>query len=225
MAQKKFAWSYSALKTFEQCPRKYYHTAIKKDFVEEKGEQQKWGDRVHKALEERITQPAKAQPIEFHKYLPIADRIAGAPGITFAERRIALDEQFRPVDYFDPSVWVRGIVDVGKLNGQRATLLDYKTGKKKDDPDQLKLFALIGFSVHPEVTVTATGFVWLQEMELGKAAVYRREQMPALWNDFLPRVEALKHARATNVFPPKPSGLCKAWCPVKTCEFHGKGSW
>lgn len=225
MATKNFAWSYSQLKAFEQCPRKWYHTAIKKDFVEEKGEQQRWGDKVHKALEDRITQPAKEIPVEFHKYVSIADRIASLPGVTFAERKIALDDQFRPVDWFDPSVWVRGIVDIGKLDGPRAALFDYKTGKMKEDPDQLKLFAGIGFCIHPEVETITVALVWLQDMKLGTPVTYKREQLPQLWNDFLPRVERMRVARETNVYEPKPSGLCKRWCPVKTCEFHGKGSY
>jgi len=32
---KKPTWSFSAIKLFEQCPRKYYHLKIKKDFKDE----------------------------------------------------------------------------------------------------------------------------------------------------------------------------------------------
>jgi hypothetical protein len=47
-------WSYSSLKTFEQCPKKYYHLRIVKDVKDEGSEATIYGQEVHKAAEEYI---------------------------------------------------------------------------------------------------------------------------------------------------------------------------
>ena len=36
-------WSYSSLKLFEQCPRKYYHLRVAKDFKEDDNKDQDIG--------------------------------------------------------------------------------------------------------------------------------------------------------------------------------------
>ena len=48
------AWSYSMLTAFETCPHQFYRVRVLKDVVEEQGEAALWGDRVHKALENRV---------------------------------------------------------------------------------------------------------------------------------------------------------------------------
>jgi len=40
---------------------------------------------------------------------------------------------------------------------------------------------------------------------------YTKDDLPAIWNEFNARVLRLQHAVDTNTFPPKPSGLCKAY--------------
>jgi hypothetical protein len=38
----------------------------------------------------------------------------------------------------------------------------------------------------------------------------------------LQRVDTLEKMETTKNFPKRPSGLCREWCPVRDCEFHGK---
>ena len=52
--------------------------------------------------------------------------------------------------------------------------------------------------------------------------VYKREEMPQLVAELMPRVTAMEMAHRTDNFPPKPGGLCYEYCDVMTCEFHGK---
>ena len=47
-------WSFSSLKTFEQCPRKYYHLKIKKDVRDSGSEATLYGKELHKAAEDYI---------------------------------------------------------------------------------------------------------------------------------------------------------------------------
>ena len=46
------AWSYSSLKTFEQCPKKYYHLKVAKDVKDKGSSAMFYGNEVHKAAEQ-----------------------------------------------------------------------------------------------------------------------------------------------------------------------------
>ena len=43
-----------------------------------------------------------------------------------------------------------------------------------------------------------------------------------IWQGFVPRVAKLESAYERDKWPAKTSGLCKAWCPVLSCEFNGR---
>ena len=46
--------SFSSLKMYENCPKRYYHQRITKEVVDSGSEATRYGNRVHKALEERL---------------------------------------------------------------------------------------------------------------------------------------------------------------------------
>jgi hypothetical protein len=79
------------------------------------------------------------------------------------------------------------------------------------------------FSRYPEIKLAVTSYIWLGNDALTNER-WTPDQMPALWNDILPRVKRMEHAYLTNQYDPIPSGLCRKYCPVNTCEYHGIGS-
>ena len=46
-----------------------------------------------------------------------------------------------------------------------------------------------------------------------------RDQIPAIWREFLPALKQYAEAYATDTWQPRQSGLCNGWCPVTDCEF------
>jgi len=212
------AWSHSALQTFEQCPRKYYYLKVAKSVKEVPSDAMTWGKTVHTHLEQRIRDgtplPAILAPHE-----PIAAKIAASKGTVLVEQQLALTRDLQPTSWFDKSVWLRCILDVAIIGKAKAVILDWKTGKRKFENDQLKLFAITTFHHHPEIDTVDTGFVWLKENKIDKET-FTREQLPELWQEFIPRVERLNLAFEHDRWPAKPSGLC-SWCPVgkDKCEF------
>jgi hypothetical protein len=151
----------------------------------------------------------------------VAKLIAAPCDERFTERQIALDRAFQPVEWFGRGVWVRGVVDIGLRQGNTLVALDYKTGKTKDDFDQLRLFAALLFALYPEAETVKAGYVWLQANKVTKQT-FSREDTVAIWNDFLPRVARLEQAHKDKRWPVKPSGLCRAWCPCTGCEHNGR---
>ena len=214
-------WSYSSLTAFETCPRRYHITRIAKLVKEPQTTATIHGNEVHKALEDAVSGKAKLAP-KYADYSGIVERIREAKGKKLVEQKFALTSSFKPTDFFAPNAWVRGVVDVAIINPTSAVVLDYKTGKVKLDQDQLKLFAATTFALHPYVETVKTGYVWLAFNRIDTKD-FSRLDCPSVWDSFLPRVKRLTHALEQDEFLPKPSGLCKSWCPVgkSLCEFCG----
>lgn len=224
-------WSHSLLDAYETCPKRYYLTKVVKAVTEPMSEQMKWGNKVHKALELRI---AKHTPLpeDLTQYEPFAAKMlkAAEGGQITAEQKLGLNRDFNPVSFFAKDIWVRCITDVTVEKGKAVLIADWKTGKPKPNSAQLKLSAAVTFHQKPYVEKIVNTFIWLQHGST-TTETYTPEDIPKIWNEFLPRVHHLNEAhhqysqnpdQASRAFPPKPSGLCRSWCPCKTCEFNGQ---
>jgi hypothetical protein len=215
-------WSYSSLTAFETCPRRFKLTRITKEVVEAQTEATLHGNEVHKALENHLNGD-KHLPDKYADYLPLVERVKATPGKRLVEYKFALTQSFKPTTFFAKDAWVRGVIDVGVVQPTHAIVLDWKTGKPKDDHDQLKLFAATAFATHPFVETVKTGYVWLAHNKIDSKE-FTKDDVAGIWQEFLPRVTRLTKAAEKDNFPPKPSGLCTKWCPVTKdqCEFSGR---
>lgn len=217
-------WSYSSLTSFETCPKRYYHTRVAKDTPDPPGEQAVWGQTVHKYLEDRVALGTPL-PAAVAQYEPLVLPVVNSPGKKLVEQQLAVAYGLTPTEWDSPDAWSRGIIDLGVVspNGAKATLLDWKTGRRKADSDQLMLFAGLAFSHYKELKTVTTGFIWLKDSKID-TKTFKREEVPVIWQKFIPRVLRLQRAYEETRFPPKPSGLCERYCPVphRLCHFSGK---
>jgi hypothetical protein len=219
---KPFSWSYSRLKNFEVCPKRYYHVDVRKDFKEAESEQLRQGNIVHKLFEERLG-PRKVPFPQAYKdiYEPWATRVEYGPGDIHVEQQLAITKDFAPCEWFAPNAWYRAKVDVLKKHEQFAILIDWKTGRIVEEPVQLMLSTACVFAHHPEVQVCKSIYAWLAEnAESGE--VIKREELPTLWSNLWERIEELREAHARDSFPPTPNHLCRSWCPVSVCPHNGR---
>ncbi|MBT7005042.1 MAG: hypothetical protein HOA06_10055 [Chloroflexi bacterium] len=215
------AWSYSALNSYETCPHRHYRQRVKKDITEPEGEALKWGNEVHKALELRI-RDGIALPKTMQKWEPMVAKLLSRTGDSIAEQELCLNEQLAATGWWDKDAWVRAKVDYMLVDGNKALMLDWKTGKPKPDHDQLTLFAAFVFHHYPQIDTVTTGYVWLAHKNKISTAGFERSDLPDMWAEFLPRVRRFNIAYEQDKWEKKPSGLCRAWCPVIDCEFNGK---
>lgn len=214
-------WSYSSLQAYETCPRRFYLTRILKIVSEKQTEATKHGNEVHSALEKYVAGKAKL-PDGYAQWTPIADAVRTIPGKRVLEYKVALTRALKPTEYFAKDVWVRAVLDVGIAQDDAAYVFDWKTGKRKDDPGQLKLFAGVAFAVWPHIKKARTAYIWLLDGTTDRA-VYERDDMQPIFQEFAGRVQRMEESQANNDWPPRPSGLCRAWCPVgkSNCEHCG----
>lgn len=220
--KKDWAWSYSKLKNFEVCPKRNYEVDIARNFSDEGGEALTWGNEVHAKLAEAL---AKNTPLpkEMEAYAYWVDRVRRGTGKLLVEQKYAITRDFKPTTYFANDVWYRGIGDVVRIDDDVALVVDWKTGKVLEDSVQLMLMAQCLFSHFPKLKYVRSSFIWLKD-DCETPELLSREEVANQWVELLPRVTAMEAAHKAQNFPPKPGRLCKNWCPVTSCPYHGKGA-
>jgi len=217
------SWSYSSLTSFEQCPKRYFHVRVAKDVPDPPGEEAKWGQTVHKHLELRVKDQTPLPQVLAHLEPMMAKILATPHDEIHAERQYCFNAYFKPVDWWSKDAWLRSVVDLELRKGDKALLLDHKTGRRKPDNDQLRLFAAVVLTRDKYLSKVTTGFLWLKDNTID-SETFTRDDVPTIWQDYLSRVARLGHAHESGTWIPKPSGLCKAWCPVgkKRCQYCGR---
>ena len=213
--------SFSSIKMFENCPLRYFHQRIAKTVQDQGGEASIYGERVHKFIEQRLLGTTDEEHIEEIKNLePVIEviRALAQGGELGVERQLTLNLSLKPTEWFAKDAWIRSILDVSVIQKNAAIVLDWKTGKRRPDWTQLELFALQVFAHHPEVNTVSTGFIWTQTLAVDRET-YKRADADQLWAKLLSRIRRIEEAEAKNVWPAKPSGLCR-YCPCKDfCQY------
>lgn len=214
MKKPKFAWSFSVLSLFQTCRKKYWHLKVQKDFRDADSDAAQEGKEIHDAMFKRVIK-GKALPTPLRPFEKWAARFANAKGKKHGEMKLCLNINFEPVAWFADDAWVRAIIDLLILKDKTAILVDWKTGKVREDFAQLRLSAAILSRYHPEVEEFVLVFVWLNA---GKVSTYvmKADEIKNVWTEMLPEVVKINDAYKTTEFPAEPSGLC-GWCPVNSC--------
>ena len=150
--------SFSALKMYENCPRRYMHQRVNKEVQDEGSDASKYGERIHEALELRLRDQSPLTD-ETRKYESLCTAIEreSKDGELFVEQKMTLNKNLTPTEWFAPDAWFRSVLDVLMIheNQKKAFVLDWKTGKRRPDFTQMEIFALQVFKHYPNVdTVT-----------------------------------------------------------------------
>jgi len=217
------AWSYSALKEFEGCNRRYHEVKVLKKYPFVKGEEALYGDMVHKAAELYVTED-KPIPEEYSFIQPFIDTLLQKKGTVYAEFQMALKADLTVCDWWDKKAWVRSKADLLIVDGEakRAWMVDYKTGKATyPDKDQLKLMSAMLFSYFPVLERVNSALAFVVKDVFIKDKLLK-ENVEKTWWDYRERVAKIDKAHASGVWNPTSSGLCRKHCPVTSCEFNGR---
>lgn len=223
------AWSFSALNQFKTCARQYYEMSVAKNYPYVQGEEAKWGDRVHKLIEDHVghkTNIADSNVLTKVMTARVLDILGDLDDMgckLVAEGKSSINRKLKPCGYFDKDTWLRGILDLLAFHpdGETATIIDWKTGKVKPNVKQLKLFAILVFYHYPAIHTVHTRFEWLAYND-STSETYHRKDLNKLWEAFTPDLKLLREAFLTDSWPAKRSGLCQKYCDVTACEHNGR---
>jgi hypothetical protein len=214
-------WSPSSLDTFCNCPHQFHQTKVLKLFKSEQGEEQIWGDYVHKKFAERQANRL-ALPDDLQDHETFMAKLEALPGWFFTELKVALDTKLTPCNFFNKECFFRGIIDYMKLDepSESANLVDYKSGKPFDKWKQMAAYAIHTFICYPYVKTITAQFYWTQTKTTTKKVWTHDDINTVLWPMLLPDLKQYKEAFAKDIWQKRPSGLCKGWCPVVSCEHY-----
>lgn len=217
----KFPLSYSRLSTFENCQQQFDYLYVTKNVQVVESEAMAYGTRVHEALEMYAkSRDEKYLTRETRKWKSLIDRLLEKKGTHLYEYQMALTPELEPCDWMAKDVWLRGIADVLVVDGDTAYCLDWKTGKVRDNPTQLQLFACMVFLHFPEVQTVKTAFVWLKFDQVTDM-IYKRSMFDPMWRNLMQRFDYVQETIDLGVFEAKPSGLCR-WCAARDICPYGR---
>jgi len=215
------AFSYSAIKDFQNCPRKYHETRILKRFKQGDSSATLYGTSVHKAFELYL-QDGTPLPETFSQYQHFVEPLAKIKGEIKCELKLGITADFKPCEFFAKEVWFRGLPDYLVLNHETgiARVVDFKTGKSSRyaDTSQLELMAAMIMIHYPDINVIK-GMLLFVVAEDAIKAEFTREQLPMILSKWAGEASLVEAAVDSGVWNPKSSGLCK-FCPVTSCENH-----
>ena len=213
-----FTWSYSSLKEFQQCPRKYHEIRVLKNYKSKDTQATIYGKEVHKALEDYVKKGVELAK-NYQRFKPLVDKLISIPGEKYCEYEMALTHSREPCDFESPDRWVRGIADLVIVDGTHAFIVDYKTGSNKyPDPKQLRLMSLMAFTHFPDVQKIKAGLLFVMHNSF-ISEEYLRKDMDKSWAMFEQPLKRLESSYDNNKWMPVSTPLC-GWCPVESCEFH-----
>jgi hypothetical protein len=205
----------SGLLDFEGCQKRWFLTKVQKLHKFQVTEAITHGNVTHDRLERHVKYdevlPDHVVYLDpFFKYL----RDTGYQ--LYAELECAVLEDWSVTNWWDKNCYLRGKVDLIAIKGTEAIVVDYKTGKRKPDPTQLKIYGLMAMSVLGLTKVTSY-YLWTQTKE-SDAFEITTDTFDEIKSELNERIARIKTAYDTDNFPARTSPLC-GWCPcLDTCE-------
>lgn len=218
----------SLLNTFLLCPRQYEAKYITKEVQFVQSEAAAYGDRIHKSVEAALKLNAALTP-EASFMQPLVNwcrMLASQEGVEmYVEEKLAVTRGLQPCGWFGPSktekAWQRGMADVFFVDHKNKMniVVDWKTGKAKDDKTQSHILSLCA-SKRTGYTKTLCMWVFVKANDIYKETLDLIDLMPV--STLLANVKAYENACARNEFPALRNGLCNNWCDVVSCIHNGK---
>ena len=215
------AWSYSTLKTFEECAYRIYIAKVKK-IAADAGPAAKRGTEIHQQAEDYVNATLAELPDTLIKFKDEFETLRHL----YAEAKVELEGEWgfsldwESVGWMQPNTWARIKLDaLVNEDESSARVIDYKTGKKFGNEighgQQALLYAIATFMRYPHLQYIQTEMWYLDKGETTIKG-YTRDQAMI----FMPGIHkrAIVMTTATR-FDPNPSKTACKWCAYHKGEY------
>ena len=213
-------YSYSSLNLYNTCPQQFYRKYRAKDMLPYVGKEAAAGTDVHEAIEHAL-KTRSPLPTHLEVFEESISSVRSKINCARIEQVIYLDEAFR----FSVTRPERGFVaklDVLLISedGTRAVVMDWKTGKPREDTLQHDCYALAVMRAFPQVKVL-TGFnVYLSTGKVGPQLEYSREAANGIQQRIATMIARIEADEFWQPNPGKPFP-CN-WCAAHKCKHYPK---
>ena len=209
-------YSFSRISTFETCPRHFKFSYID-NLDEEEKECLKKGSKVHSILENfqeyehnnRIVEEFISSELG-KKYLPYIDN--SKPNRK--EFPFGLTSKLEPCDFGDPNCLFRGKVDLMFVEDKMLNLIDYKTGKYKEERyqnyEQLIFYSIYFFNTYKYIKWIRISFVYVEHC-LENCLILSRDSFPIYIKKLVSLITKIENEKEFNC---NKSRLCD-YCSFK----------
>ena len=209
--------NFTMLSDFGNCPKKCYHARVAKDLPpEKKSEAQLKGIAVHEAFEQSIKAGQVRQDIA--QYAALLTPLL--PYKPHAELKLGMTADGSSAAFFG-TPFMRGVADVAIVNDPHvptvAMLVDWKTGKVREDKKELECQAILLRANFPSLQKITGCYGWLVENRMGQA--YDLSSLGRPYAAIHATHAEMQKCAETETWPENPNPLC-GWCPVKACKFN-----
>jgi len=214
-------WSFSKIKDYDQCPKQYYHKHILKEIPFKQTEATLYGTAFHTVAEDFIGKDIPV-PAKFSFAEKLLTSLKNKKGVKLCEIKLGLTKNLEDCDFYAKDVWFRGVADLVIMDGDTATVVDYKTSKsaKYADKGQLELMALALFARYPQLKKIRAGLLFVISNNLVKDT-YMGYDTGKLWEKWLGKYGQMQTSADEDVWNARPNGLCRRHCPVIECVHNG----
>lgn len=206
------AWSYSRFKKYEGCPR-----AAKLVYIDRRKEPEgpalKRGSEIHKMAEDYLTGTLKKLPGELRSFAQEFKALrAVKPEV---EGEWAFTKAWKECGWFGAMVFVRMKVDAtdARPGTGRVRIVDFKTGKVRDDKRQLELYGLGALMRYPWAEEVRAEF-WFTDQGIMHDATYLRKDLLKIRKKWTDSVRPMLNDKT---FAPRPGEACR-WCHFKKAK-------
>jgi len=213
--------SYSAIKDFQGCGRRYHQVRILRKYKQGDTTATLYGTAVHKAFEEYILHGTPL-PESFQQFSAFVEPLTKFKGTILCEEKLGIRRDFTPCEFFAKDVWFRGVPDYLSVDEDKgvARVGDFKTGKSSRfaDTTQLELMAAMVMAHYPKINKVRGALLFVVAKDVIKAD-YTRDQLPEIFSKWAGYAGNIESAVENEVWNARPSGLCK-FCPLPpdACE-------
>ena len=206
-------FAYTKLKAFETCPKQGQARYITKEYPFVKTDAMEYGIEVHQLLKDYINDNVPFPPdyAWLEQFVPIR---SDDTELFTSELGLGITKDFSPCSFYDADCFFRGYLDVLHIEGDLAVIVDWKTGKPYEDPDELMLHAMLAKAHYPQVKHWRGYYTWLKTKQIGEIHTLS----PAVtYRNLIKRVERVESHKEFGDFFANKNPLCP-WCDLESCH-------
>jgi len=200
-----YPYSYSSIKTYEECPAKYKFSRILR-LPQPSGPAAERGTLIHAEIEEALNGGLVLLSADVEHLANSIEvwRKSGAQ----SELEFAFDKHWHEVSYKSDSAIFRGIIDLYMEHDDQAVVIDFKTGKERDYQDQVKVYSAAILATKPHINSVRNIIEFIDQKKTKEYVPVRRENLSELKSLLIGRLMAVE---LDKIYAPNPNQFCR-WC-------------